>query len=331
MDSLAKIIMILRSALELKRKSPIGGAVAQLANPAGKNLVKAGMGEDAGAIRVRGGYILLSADGIWPLYLQKDPFAAGRALVIANTNDIYATGGKPLGLADVISIPNPRLAEPILRGIKTEIRRLRIPVVGGHLHPDAPAPGLAGAAVGFTRHLLLSSGARVGDDIILAMDLRRGRRGKGGARTWDTHHWKKPERLLGDLGLLPRIAGKKLAHAAKDISNGGVITSLGMLLEASGRGAEIRLGSVVRPEKIFTLSDWLLTFPSYGFVLAAPPKKSRGIIRMFDRRGISAAVIGKVLKEKLLWLELEGKKELLFDLKRDPITGIASVQKGVRS
>jgi len=323
MDSLAKIILTIRSAPELKRKSPIGGAVARLANPAGESLVKAGMGEDAGAIRVRGGYILLSADGIWPLYLQKDPFAAGRALVIANTNDIYAMGGKPLGLVDVISIPNPRRAEPILRGIKTEIQRLRLPVIGGHLHPDAPAPGLAGAAVGRARHLLMSSGARVGDDIILAMDLRRGRRGKGGARTWDTHYWKNPELLLGDLGLLPRIAGKKLAHAAKDISNGGIVTSLGMLLEASDRGAEIRLESILRPEKIFTLSDWLLTFPSYGFVLTATPHKSRGIVRMFDRRGINSAVIGKVLKEKRLWLEYEGKKELLFDLQRNLITGIA--------
>ncbi|MCX5858281.1 MAG: AIR synthase-related protein, partial [Proteobacteria bacterium] len=249
----------------------------------------------------------------------------------ANTNDIYAMGGKPLGLVDVISIPNPRRAEPILRGIKTEIQRLRLPVVGGHLHPDAPAPGLAGAAVGLARHLLMSSGARVGDDIILAMDLRRGRRGKGGARTWDTHHWKKPERLLGDLGLLPRIAGKKLAHAAKDISNGGIVTSLGMLLEASGRGAEIRLESIIRPEKIFTLADWLLTFPSYGFVLTAPPQKSRGIVRMFDRRGISSAVIGKVLKEKLLWLEYEGKKELLFDFQRNFITGIAKKSSKVKA
>ena len=328
MDSLAEIIRTVRSALELKRKSPIGGAVARLANPAGESRVKAGMGEDAGAIRVRGGYILLTADGIWPLYLRKDPFAAGRALVIANTNDIYAMGGKPLGLVDVISIPNPRLAEPILKGIKTEIRRLRLPVVGGHLHPDAPAPGLAGAAVGRARHLLMSSGARVLDDVILAVDLRRGRRGKAGARTWDTHYWKKPEKLLGDLGLLPRIAGKKLAHAAKDISNGGIVTSLGMLLEASGRGAVVRLDSVIYPEKVFTLADWLLTFPSYGFVLTAPPQKSREIVRMFAQRGISAAVIGSVLKEKRLWFESEGKKELLFDFQRKPITGINSIAKG---
>ena len=68
MDSLAEIIRTVRSALELKRKSPIGGAVARLANPAGESRVKAGMGEDAGAIRVRGGYILLTADGIWPQY-----------------------------------------------------------------------------------------------------------------------------------------------------------------------------------------------------------------------------------------------------------------------
>jgi len=324
MDSLAKIIRTIRSAPELKRKSPIGGAVARLANPAGEFLVKAGMGEDAGAIRVRGGYLLLSADGIWPLYLQKDPFAAGRALVIANTNDIYAMGGKPLGLVDVISVPNPRLAEPILRGIKTEIRRLRLPVVGGHLHPDAPAPGLAGAAVGLARHLLMSSGARIRDDVILAMDLRRGRRGKGGARTWDTHYWKKPDQILGDLGLLSRIAGKKLAHAAKDISNGGVVTSLGMLLEASGRGAVITLESVLYPVQKFSMADWLLTFPSYGFVLTAPARKSREVVRMFDRRGISAAVIGKVVKERRLWLEYEGKREVLFDLQRDPITGISA-------
>ena len=303
----------LRSAPELKRKLGIQDVISRLSFMGKKAPVRVGMGDDAGAIRIKGGYILLTADGIWPRYLARDPYAAGRALVIANANDIYAMGGTPLAMVDVLSVSEPSLVGKISRGMREEAERQGIPIIGGHFHPDSPSPGLAGAAVGFARILLASSGAKAGDALLAAYDLRSGRRGKGGVKTWDTHYWKNPSELRSDLGLIPILARNKLARAAKDISNGGLITAVYQLLLSSGLGAEVNLGAISIPERGFSLFDWLLTFPSYGFLLSVSPEKAERVKRLFRRRNISCELIGKMMKKRVFSLRFGKTKEVLFN------------------
>jgi hypothetical protein len=52
-----------------------------------------GPGDDDAVLPDGTGYLLLAADGIFPVPVMQDPAPAGRAAVLVNANDIYAVGG----------------------------------------------------------------------------------------------------------------------------------------------------------------------------------------------------------------------------------------------
>ena len=83
----------------------------------------------------------------------------------------------------------------------------------------------------------------------------------------------------------------------------------------------IDLPSILKPPGI-ELSDWLVCFQSFGFVLSVSPEKSEKVISLFREREISAAIIGKVITEPMITLKNGLESKLLFDFKKDKITGI---------
>ncbi len=71
------------------------------------------------------------------------------------------------------------------------------------------------------------------------------------------------------------------------------------------------------------LSQWLLSFQSFGFVLSAKPEFSARIIELFKQRGIDAAVVGKVLDGHTVTMIYKAESMRLFDFDKDAITGIS--------
>ena len=59
-------------------------------------------GDDAAAIPDGENYLLLAAEGIIPSLIELNPYLAGRSAVLANVNDIYAMGGKPLSCLNLV-------------------------------------------------------------------------------------------------------------------------------------------------------------------------------------------------------------------------------------
>lgn len=112
-----------------------------------------------------------------------------------------------------------------------------------------------------------------------------------------------------------------MAHAAKDISNAGILGTLSIMMENSGKGAIIDLPLIPTPSKIDFL-DWLVSFQSYGFILSISPDKSEEVISLFRHREITAAVIGKVVKEPTITVKNDSEAGILFDFNNDKITGI---------
>ena len=62
-----------------------------------------------------------------------------------------------------------------------------------------------------------------------------------------------------------------LCHAARDVSMPGIAGSLLQMIEGAGCGATLDLDRLPRPDGA-PLERWLLTFPSFGFLLAAKPE-----------------------------------------------------------
>jgi len=224
-----------------------------------------GIGDDAGVIRQTDGFLLLTADGIMPEYLSASPYLAGRSSVLVNVNDIYAMGGRPLCMVDILSGSDKELCKQVLEGIRDGAELYRVPVLGGHYHPDGKL-SLGVAMAGRADSLLKADRARPGQALVVAYDLL-GEPGSYALPTFDAVSGKNSEQLIHRLEALPLIADSGWATACRDISNGGLVGTLLAMLSMSGAGGKVHLDAVPRPDSVEP-GDWFLTFPSYGFVLS---------------------------------------------------------------
>ena len=217
----------------LLRKQPIEAVFEKLVagTPYGSQLPN--YGDDAAVIPWGDGFLLLAADGIMPQLLMQEPYAAGKASIMVTVNDIYSMGGRPIALVNVLSHGEEAGRSLVVEGIRHGCEKLRVPMVGGHLHPDPSiaVPSLSVAILGYGRRVLRSHLARPGDNLILAVDLE-GQRGCHSVVSWDANSGKTPEALLFRLETMPLIAERGLACAAKDISNAGI---LGTLVDHDGK------------------------------------------------------------------------------------------------
>jgi AIR synthase-related protein len=249
-------------------------------------------GDDCAALDDgHGGYLLFAMEGMIDSFVSSMPWFAGYSAVMVNVSDVYAMGGRPVAVLDAIWSEDALSAAPVLSGMREAAMRYGVPLVGGHTNHRAAKAGLAVAILGQASHLLAATAARPGDVLVMAVDLRGGYMEPN--PFWNASTEAPAARLRQDLEILPRLAEDGLCKAAKDISMAGPLGSTLMLLEAAGCGAEIELDALPIPEDV-PMARWLLTFPSYGFVLSVQPDKVKQVLARFAEREVSAAVIGRV-------------------------------------
>ena len=69
------------------------------------------------------------------------------------------------------------------------------------------------------------------------------------------------------------------------------------MLESSHVGAELALDRLPRPNGV-QLERWLITFPSYGFLLTAAPERTAEVGAKFEEHGNGCAVGGKITENR---------------------------------
>jgi hypothetical protein len=320
--NLNHIIERVRNYEGLLRKQPIEDVFDKLVLHGQPGLQLPNFGDDAAIIPWKEGFLLLAADGIMTRLLVNEPYAAGKAAVMVTVNDIYSMGGRPLAMVNVLASGNQDHRSKVIEGIKKGCEKLKVPMVGGHLHPDVPehSPSLAVAILGHANKLLRSHLAKAGDDIILAVDLK-GDKGCRSVVSWDANSGKTTEELLHRLEALPIIAEKGLSQTCKDVSNAGILGTVSIMMENSNKGAIIEPASIPKPTEI-ELPDWLVCFQSFGFVFSVSPKNSESVISLFREREITSAIIGKVTEQSMIFLKNGIESKVLFDFRQDRITGI---------
>ena len=316
------IISDIRNYPGITRKRDIGRLAEMLQGGGGagrSTRVVTGFGEDAAAIAYGDHYLLLAAEGMWPRFINAEPYAAGKAAVTASVNDIYAMGGRPLAMVNVLSVATGEQRDRVMEGVCKGCEKLMVPMVGGHLNPDAGEVSLSVSILGAARSLLQSTNARAGQKIVLAVDLN-GERGQCTSVTsWDVHSGKTPEYLVERLSLLPHLAEAGLCRTAKDVSNGGIVGTLSLLCEYSGAGALLDLDAVPRPPHMDLLA-WIKAF-LYGFLLGVDEPALSACLDAFRQKGITAAVIGEIRAERRMILRFQGDEATLFDFTRESLTG----------
>ncbi|MFQ6106863.1 MAG: AIR synthase related protein [Thermoplasmata archaeon] len=321
-----RIVRLVRDYEGLKRKKPISSILEELRSVEDMGRTLRGFGEDCAVFEHEGGNLLLAAESIWSRLLE-DPEWAGYCSVLANVNDVYAMGGRPLALVNTLSFRDENEGRLLARGMRMGAEKFRVPIVGGHVHPESECPSVSLFVVGSAENPMSSFGCGPGDDIIVAVDTDG--RMKSRFLNFDSTSGKASEDVLLRLEALVEIANRGLVSAAKDISNPGVLGSIGMLLETSLVGAVVDVGKVPRPDGV-DLNDWIRAYPGFGFIVTCKEANTAETLGIFRDRGITAEVVGQAIRERRMTISFDDEFRVLFDLEREAITGaIPSTHGGV--
>jgi len=276
-------------------------------------------GDDAALVPHRGEYLVVCGEAISPPFLEADPYGAGSAAVVTNVSDVRAMGGRPLALVDMLVSPDRQHAETVLDGIAWASDLLGVPVVGGHVTVGHP-PALSASCTGVATRPLRGSNASPGDTLLAAFALD-GRYMSDTRPFFTALHDRPAEALRTDGEALVEVAEKGFCHAARDVSMPGIAGSLLQMIEGAGCGATLDLDRLPRPADA-PLERWLLTFPSFGFLLAARAEHVEAATEVFTRRGLACAPCGALDETHVLRLAAGGGQAPAWDLARSPLTGL---------
>ncbi|WP_428032032.1 sll0787 family AIR synthase-like protein [Ancylobacter sp.] len=305
----------LRASTGMAAKADIAVAAARL-GLSGAGAVP--VGDDCAAIPDGDGYLLFAIEGFMNAFVAGDPWFAGWCGVMVNLSDIAAMGGRPLAVVDAVWAKGEDGATPVLEGLRAASARFGVPIVGGHTNLATDRGQLSVAVLGRASRLLTSFDARPGETLVAALDLRG--RYREPFSNWEAATDAPAERLRGDLEVLPFIAEAGLSRAAKDISQGGLVGTAAMLAECSGVGVEIDLAKVPAPEGVDP-ARWLMSFPSYGYLLSATETNLPALLSAFHRRGIAAAAIGRVTADRRVVVASGAARETIWDFERRSLLG----------
>jgi uncharacterized protein len=276
-------------------------------------------GDDAALVEYRGEYLVVCGEAISPPFLRADPFGAGTAAVVTNVSDVRAMGGRPLALVDMLVSPDRAHAERVLDGIAHASALLGVPVVGGHV-TIGEEPALSASCTGVARVPLPAAAARPGDALLAAFALD-GRYMSDSRPFFSALDDRTPEQLRDDGEALVEVAEAGFCHAARDVSMPGVAGSLLQMIEGAGCGARLDVDALPRPAGA-NVERWLLTFPSFGFLLAAPAAHVDAACAAFTRRGLACAPCGTFDDTRVLRLATGDSEAPVWDLAGTPLTGL---------
>lgn len=265
------------------------------------------LGDDTAAIpQSDGSHLLLAAEGIVSHFLNKDPWFAGYSAVMVNISDICAMGGLPIAITDTLYAENEKDSSLIWEGMVAASQAYGVPIVGGHTCYHSNNKALSVSILGKATNKILSSfDAKPDDALLLAMDLN-------GAYYKEYPFWNASTTTAADVlqkrvQLPYQIANNKWSSSAKDVSMGGIVGTILMLLNTSNVGAEIDLESIKKPDEVIW-DKWLSSFPSYGFLLSCSNENIENIQTLFLENGINCDPIGRITSKKELIINYKEHK-----------------------
>ncbi len=206
--------------------------------------------DDAGVYRLNDETALIQTlDFFTPIV--DDPFSFGQITAANALSDVYAMGGRPLLAMNILACPvktmDISVFRDVIRGGLDKVQEAGALLVGGHSIEDAELKyGLSVTGVVHPDQVLLNSGARPGDRLILTKPL-----GIGILSTAIKGNLAGPEveaRIVAVMVTLNRLAAEVMqevrgrgaeVHACTDITGFGLLGHLSEMLVASGVAARI--------------------------------------------------------------------------------------------
>ncbi|MBU7017628.1 MAG: AIR synthase family protein [Theionarchaea archaeon] len=275
-------------------------------------LVSPSIGEDAAVIDL----------GMTKLVAASDPITGalnsiGMYAVNVNANDIACTGAPPEYFLSVILLPEKYTDDDIRRiasDISREAQKLNVSIIGGHTEAlPIEDPIIVGTMIGFTEKVVSTSGAHMGDDILLT---------KGAAiegtsilatdfhdflkNSVDEKTLKKAQKYLEKISIVKEaLIAREYATAMHDPTEGGIAGALHELADASHCGFYVDVKKIPVSSETERICSLLSVNPlnlisSGSLLITAPKEASSTLQKALRKSGIVAEIIGEITKERNL-------------------------------
>jgi selenide,water dikinase len=287
--------------------------------------------DDAAVYRLGDQMVLLTVDFFTPMV--DDPYDFGRITAANALSDIYAMGGRPLTVMNLLAMPcslPPEITAEVLRGGADKVREAGAVIVGGHTIDDKePKYGLSVMGVAGAGGAIRNVGARPGDVLVLTKRIGVGILNTAIKQGLETEESQRD--VIESMAHLNRAAAEAMVevgvHAATDITGFGLAGHIREMAEGSGCACEIELAAVptwpgvieyaeamVRPGRtadvvayLDAYVDWgpadftwkgILADPqtSGGLLMAVAPEKADALLAALTARGEEAVVIGRAVE-----------------------------------
>lgn len=277
-----------------------------------KVLVPPRIGEDAAVIDLGHTKLVAASD---PITGALD--SIGSYAVNINANDVACTGAPPEYFLSVILLPED-FSDDNIRKIASDISReaekLDITIIGGHTEAlMIETPIVIGTMLGFTEKVITTSGAQLGDKIILtkgaaiegtsilATDFYTTLQKKVGTTTL-----KKAQSFLHHISVVKEaLIAREYATAMHDPTEGGIAGALHELADASECGFSVDV------EKIFVAHetrkicsalsiDPLKLISSGSLLITVSKQNSNRLLETLRKSGVAAEIIGEITKGRNL-------------------------------
>ncbi|WP_247729117.1 AIR synthase family protein [Halovivax limisalsi] len=276
------------------------------------------LGEDAAAIDVPAGTLVVSAD---PISLAASE--VGRLGVVVACNDVAAAGADPRWLTVVCLLPtdDEDALETVTADLDAAAREHGVTIVGGHTeYVDAlERPILSVTAMGFADRFVPTGGATPGDRIVLAGPA--GLEGTAILASDFAEAYSVPDdtvesalSFFDELSVAPAAEIlRESASAMHDPTEGGVAAGLVELARASS--VDVDVDREVIPIRAETAAlcraagvDPLRIFGSGALLATVPPAAVDGRLDALAAAGIDAAEIGVVTDNGDGAVDLDGER-----------------------
>ena len=290
--------------------------------------------EDAGVYKLTDELALVQTlDFFTPIV--DDPYTFGQVAVVNALSDVYAMGGKPLTAMNIVCFPVKKMdmsvLKEILAGGLDKMREAGVILVGGHSVEDNELKyGLSVTGVIHPQKVLLNTGARAGDRLVLTKAIGTGIINtalKGGLADEES-----VAKAIECMATLNRKAAELMmevkVHACTDVTGFGLLghacemieeTDVGVVIYSSSvpllpetenyarmglipggtiRNRDFRLHMI---EMAAGISDvqLLILFDaqtSGGLLISVPESEAETLVERMHEQGIhDAAIIGEVV------------------------------------
>ena len=310
-------------------------------NESDEVLVSSSTFDDAAVVKISDNIAMVQTVDFFPPVVD-DPYLYGKISAVNALSDIYCMGAKPITALNIFAVPedlDEKYITEILQGGNDAVEDAGAAIVGGHTIIDKePKYGLSVTGIIDPNNVVTSSGALVGDDIILTKKI-----GTGIYLTaFQDDQLKENEydELIASMvhsnKKASEIAISHNVHAMTDVTGFGLLGHLSNVANASKVAIRINsknipvfnnfeslvfqgvtTGGFVRNYESFnqnifnlsnmnTLAQMTLLDPqtSGGLLLFVDSNKTKNICEDLKKAGEHAFIIGKVIEKNKSLIEL---------------------------